>query len=41
MEDLIARIQKEKIIAIAHPDFREELIAAAQAQKIWRNSNKR
>ena len=31
----------EKIIAIAHPDFREELIAAAQQQKIWRRSNKR
>ena len=30
----------EKIIAIAHPDFREELIAAAQQQKIWRRSNK-
>ena len=31
----------EKIISIAHPDFREELIDAAQAQKIWRKSNKR
>jgi len=31
----------EQIISIAHPDFREELIAAAQAQKIWRRSNKR
>ena len=31
----------EAIISIAHPDFREDLIAAATAQKIWRNSNKR
>lgn len=31
----------EAIISIAHPDFRDELIAAAGAQKIWRNSNKR
>ncbi len=31
----------EKIINIAHPDFREELIKAADEQKIWRKSNKR
>lgn len=31
----------EAIINIAHPDFREELIAAAEAQRIWRRSNKR
>ncbi len=31
----------ERIISIAHPDFREELIAAAEEQKIWRKSNKR
>lgn len=31
----------EAIIGIAHPDFREELIEAAEAQKIWRRSNKR
>lgn len=30
----------EKIIGIAHPDFREELIAAAEAQKIWRRTNR-
>lgn len=31
----------EALIRIAHPDFRESLIAAAQEQKIWRKSNKR
>lgn len=31
----------EALIGIAHPDFREELIKAAEQQKIWRQSNKR
>ncbi len=29
------------IISVAHPDFRDELIAQADAMKIWRKSNKR
>lgn len=33
--------RSEALISLAHPDFREELIAAAEAQGIWRNSNKR
>ena len=31
----------ESIVSLAHPDFREGLIKAAEAQKIWRKSNKR
>ena len=31
----------EGIIGIAHPDFREELIASAEKMGIWRRSNQR
>lgn len=34
-------MRAENIINIAHPDFREDLIQAAEAQGIWRHSNKR
>ena len=30
----------EMLVSIAHPDFREKLIAAAEQQKIWRRSNR-
>lgn len=31
----------EAIISLAHPDFRQELIAQAEQMKIWRRSNRR
>ena len=30
----------ERLISIAHPDFREELVRQAEQMKIWRRSNK-
>lgn len=40
LKGLSAWQRAEAIISIAHPDFREELIAAADKMHIWRRSNK-
>jgi len=34
-------VRTNKIISLAHPDFREDLIKAAEERKIWRYSNKK
>lgn len=41
LKGLSAWQKAEAIISVAHPDFRDELIAEAEKMKIWKNSNKR
>ena len=43
-QDLVGRTtweRAERIISLAHPDFGDDLIRSAEAQKIWRRSNRR
>ena len=41
MNGLTTWERAEKLIGLADPDFREDLILAAENQKVWRRSNKR
>ncbi|MDY4727124.1 MAG: acetyl-CoA hydrolase/transferase C-terminal domain-containing protein [Megasphaera elsdenii] len=40
LSDLATWQRAEALINIAHPDMREALIQAAEAQRIWRQRNK-
>lgn len=40
MTDCPTWMRAEKIISIAHPDFRDELVREAERMKIWRRSNR-
>ena len=31
----------EKLVGLAHPDFRDELVESAKNLNVWRQSNKR